>query len=30
VRNHPSSAIGKTGSVNRAEAVRVADANGWL
>jgi two-component system, NarL family, response regulator DesR len=30
VRNHLSSAIGKTGSANRAEAVRVADANGWL
>jgi len=30
VRNHLSSAIGKTGSVNRAEAVRVAEANGWL
>src|SRR4051794_22661746 len=30
VRNHLSSAIGKTGSANRAEAVRVADENGWL
>jgi two-component system, NarL family, response regulator DesR len=30
VRNHLSSAIGKTGSGNRAEAVRVADQNGWL
>jgi two-component system response regulator DesR len=30
VRNHLSSAIGKTGSVNRAEAVRVAEVNGWL
>ncbi len=30
VRNHLSSAIGKTGSANRAEAVRVADQNGWL
>ncbi len=30
VRNHLSSAIGKTGSANRAEAVRVADVNGWL
>lgn len=30
VRNHLSSAIGKTGAVNRAEAVRIADANGWL
>ena len=30
VRNHLSSAIGKTGAVNRAEAVQVADGNGWL
>jgi two-component system response regulator DesR len=30
VRNHLSSAIGKTGATNRAEAVRVADQNGWL
>jgi two-component system, NarL family, response regulator DesR len=30
VRNHLSSAIGKTGSANRTEAVRVADQNGWL
>ncbi len=30
VRNHLSSAIGKTGSANRAEAIRVADRNGWL
>ena len=30
VRNHLSSAIGKTDSANRAEAVRVADQNGWL
>ena len=30
VRNHLSSAIGKTGTANRAEAVRVADENGWL
>lgn len=30
VRNHLSAAIGKTGSANRAEAVRVADENGWL
>jgi two-component system, NarL family, response regulator DesR len=30
VRNHLSSAIGKTGSRTRTEAVRVADANGWL
>ncbi len=30
VRNHLSSAIGKTGTSNRAEAVRVADQLGWL
>jgi two-component system response regulator DesR len=30
VRNHLSSAIGKTGSANRGEATRVADQNGWL
>jgi two-component system response regulator DesR len=30
VRNHLSAAIGKTGSSNRAEAVRTADQNGWL
>jgi two-component system, NarL family, response regulator DesR len=30
VRNHLSSAIGKTGSRTRTEAVRVADAYGWL
>jgi two-component system, NarL family, response regulator DesR len=30
VRNHLSSAIGKTGATNRAEAVRVAEDNGWL
>jgi two-component system response regulator DesR len=30
VRNHLSSAIGKTGASNRAEAVLAADANGWL
>ena len=30
VRNHLSSAIGKTGATNRGEAVRVADDNGWL
>ncbi|RLV48989.1 DNA-binding response regulator [Nocardioides mangrovicus] len=30
VRNHLSAAIGKTGSGNRAEAVLVADNNGWL
>ncbi|MGN6524734.1 MAG: response regulator transcription factor [Actinomycetes bacterium] len=30
VRNHLSSAIGKTGSRTRAEAVQVADGNGWL
>jgi len=30
VRNHLSSAIGKTGTANRAEAARVAELNGWL
>jgi two-component system, NarL family, response regulator DesR len=30
VRNHLSSAIGKTGAGNRSEAVRIATANGWL
>jgi two-component system response regulator DesR len=30
VRNHLSSAIGKTGASNRAEAVIAADGNGWL
>ncbi|WP_430331075.1 response regulator [Rhodococcus sp. ACT016] len=30
VRNHLSAAIGKTGAGNRAEAVRIADSNGWL
>ncbi|GAB6898209.1 response regulator transcription factor [Kineosporia succinea] len=30
VRNHLSSAIGKTGARTRAEAVRVAEENGWL
>ncbi|MFT4288312.1 response regulator [Nocardioides sp.] len=30
VRNHLSSAIGKTGATTRAEAVLTADANGWL
>ncbi len=30
VRNHLSSAIGKTGARTRAEAVRIADDNGWL
>ncbi|MGC3955264.1 MAG: response regulator transcription factor [Propionicimonas sp.] len=30
VRNHLSSAIGKTGASNRAEAVRIAERNGWL
>jgi two-component system response regulator DesR len=30
VRNHLSSAIGKTEARNRADAVRVAEANGWL
>jgi len=30
VRNHLSSAIGKTGARTRAEAVRLAEAAGWL
>jgi two-component system response regulator DesR len=30
VRNHLSAAIGKTGAANRAEAVVVANNNGWL
>jgi two-component system response regulator DesR len=30
VRNHLSSAIGKTGARTRAEAVRIADEHGWL
>ncbi|GAA3653809.1 response regulator transcription factor [Nocardioides ginsengisoli] len=30
VRNHLSSAIGKTGASNRTEAVILADGNGWL
>ncbi len=30
VRNHLSSAIGKTGARTRAEAARVAQSNGWL
>lgn len=30
VRNHLSSAIGKTSARTRAEAVRIADQNGWL
>jgi two-component system, NarL family, response regulator DesR len=30
VRNYLSSAIGKTGSRNRVEAVHVAEENGWL
>lgn len=30
VRNHLSSAIGKTGTSNRAEAVLAAEGNGWL
>ncbi len=30
VRNHLSAAIGKTGATTRAEAARVAQANGWL
>ncbi len=29
-RNYLSSAIGKTGSRNRIEAVQAARANGWL
>lgn len=29
-RNHLLSAIGKTGATNRAEAVRIAESNGWL
>lgn len=28
--NYLSSAIGKTGARRRAEAVRLADDNGWL
>jgi two-component system response regulator DesR len=30
VRNHLSSAIGKTGARNRAEAVKLAEDRGWL
>ncbi len=30
VRNHLSSAIGKTGARNRADAARIATENGWL
>ena len=30
VRNYLSSAIGKTGSRNRVEAVHIAEQNGWL
>ena len=30
VRNHLSTAIGKTGATTRAEAARLAQANGWL
>jgi two-component system, NarL family, response regulator DesR len=30
VRNHLSAAIGKTGTRTRAEAAKVAEANGWL
>jgi two-component system response regulator DesR len=30
VRNHLSSAIGKTGAANRTEAVNAAVENGWL
>lgn len=30
VRNYLSNAIGKTGARTRAEAVRIAEANGWL
>jgi two-component system response regulator DesR len=30
VRNHLSSAIGKTSARTRAEAVRLADERGWL
>ncbi|MDH6293314.1 DNA-binding NarL/FixJ family response regulator [Rhodococcus opacus] len=30
VRTHLSSAIGNTGASTRAEAVRVAESNGWL
>jgi two-component system response regulator DesR len=30
VRNHLSSAIGKTAARTRAEAVRIAEEHGWL
>ncbi|MET7666921.1 response regulator transcription factor [Micromonospora luteifusca] len=30
IRNHLSAAIGKTGARNRAEAIRIAEQNGWL
>ncbi|HEX5967169.1 MAG TPA: helix-turn-helix transcriptional regulator, partial [Intrasporangium sp.] len=30
VRNHLSSAIGKTGTATRAEAARIAQERGWL
>jgi two-component system response regulator DesR len=30
VRNHLSSAIGKTGARTRAEAARLAEDRGWL
>ena len=30
MRNHLSSAMGKLGAANRAEAVRIATQNGWL
>ncbi|WP_410811255.1 response regulator [Micromonospora sp. 067-2] len=30
IRNHLSAAIGKTGARNRADAIRVAEQNGWL
>jgi two-component system response regulator DesR len=30
VRNYLSAAIGKTGAATRAEAVRIAESNGWL
>ncbi|WP_455713812.1 response regulator transcription factor [Streptomyces tendae] len=30
VRNHLSSAIGKTQARTRAEAARLAEGNGWL
>jgi two-component system response regulator DesR len=30
VRNHLSASIGKTGARNRADAVRIAEENGWL